>query len=118
MRRDPRLIPLSREHHAALRLARALIGGTGVATLAQMRPELQAHFDEEERDLLPVLRAAGEHALVRRLLAEHEQLMHLFDAAEAGQRCAEAGEALIAHVRFEEREMFPAVERHLAPVAA
>ncbi|MCZ4306708.1 hemerythrin domain-containing protein [Zoogloeaceae bacterium G21618-S1] len=118
MRRDPRLVPLSREHHAALRLARALIGGTGVVMLTQMRPELQAHFEEEERDLLPVLRAAGEHALVRRLLSEHAQLVRLFDDAQAGRRCAEAGEALIAHVRFEEREMFPAVERHLAPVAA
>ncbi|WP_323002139.1 hemerythrin domain-containing protein [Denitromonas sp.] len=115
MRRDPRLVPLSREHHAALRLARALIAGTGVAMLVQMRAELQAHFDEEERDLLPVLRAAGEPALVDRLLREHAQLNALFDAAAAGQHCAEAGEALIAHVRFEEREMFPAVEAALVP---
>lgn len=116
MRRDPRLVPLSREHHAALRLGRALIAGTGRDMLVQMRAELRAHFDEEERDLAPVLREAGETALAARLLDEHRALDCLFDAAQAGRQAAEAGEALIAHVRFEERELFPAFEAQLDPV--
>lgn len=118
MRRDPRLVPLSREHHAALRLGRALIAGTGGELLVQMRAELRAHFDEEERDLLPVLREAGEAALVARLLDEHRTLERLFDDAQAGRRSAEAGEALIAHVRFEERELFPVFEAQLDPLPA
>lgn len=110
MKRDPRLIPLSREHHAALRLGRQLIAGEGDELLSAMLPELHAHFAEEERTLLPRLAAHGEGALVRRLRDEHDQLRALFAAAQRGERQAEAGQALIDHVRFEERTLFPAVE--------
>ena len=67
-------------------------------------------FAEEERDLLPLLEAHGHAALAQRLNAEHAQLRTLFAAALRGEREAEAGQALIDHVRFEERELFPVVE--------
>ncbi|QID19591.1 hemerythrin HHE cation-binding protein [Nitrogeniibacter mangrovi] len=110
MQRDPRLVPLSREHHAALRLGRQLINGGASMALGAQRAELAAHFAEEERSLAPLLETHGEHALAARLRAEHRQLEALFAAAERGEREAEAGRALIDHVRFEERELFPAVE--------
>ena len=87
MKRDPRLVPLSREHHAALRLGRQLIAGEGGGLLRDMLPALRAHFAEE-----------------------HAQLLALFAAAQRGERQAEAGQMLIDHVRFEERTLFPAVE--------
>ena len=67
-------------------------------------------FAEEERDLLPLLEAHGHAALAQRLNAEHAQLRTLFAAALQGEREAEAGQALIDHVRFEERELFPVLE--------
>ena len=110
MRRDPRLIPLSREHHAPLRLGRKLIAGGARDELRAMHPALQAHFAGEERTLLPRLRAGGERALAQRLLDEHRALSALFVRALQGESEAETGKALIDHVRFEERELFPVVE--------
>ena len=110
MRRDPRLVPLSREHHAPLRLGRQLIAGKGRDALRGMLPALQAHFAEEERSLLPLLRAGGQTLLAERLLAEHRAFGPLFADALEGTREAETGRALVDHVRFEERELFPAVE--------
>ena len=110
MKRDPRLVPLSREHHAALRLGRQLIAGEGGGLLRDMLPALRAHFAEEEHTLLPRLAAHGLDALVKRLRDEHAQLLALFAAAQRGERQAEAGQMLIDHVRFEERTLCPAVE--------
>lgn len=110
MRRHPHLVPLSREHHAPLRLGRHLLGGRGEDELARMLPSLKAHFREEERSLLPLLETNAEHLLAQRLRAEHEALEALFDAARRGERLADAGRALIEHVRFEERVLFPRIE--------
>ncbi|MCB1930448.1 MAG: hemerythrin domain-containing protein [Rhodocyclaceae bacterium] len=115
MRRDPRLVPLSREHHAPLRLGRQLIAGQGRDALRDMLPALTTHFSEEELSLAPLLRAGGETLLAERLLAEHRALAALFAVVLEGDREAEAGRALIDHVRFEERELFPAVEALLEP---
>jgi hypothetical protein len=110
MKRDPRLIDLSREHHAALRLGRRLLAGEGVAMLQAQRAALAEHFADEERRLLPALAAHGHDALARRLDTEHRQLEACFAAALRGERLAAAGQALIDHVRFEERELFPLLE--------
>jgi len=115
MKRDDRLVSLSREHHAALKLGRRLLRGQGRTELCAELPALVAHFDEEEVRLLPLLEANGHAEQARRLRREHAQLHALFAAARGGRREGEAGSALIAHVRFEERELFPLVERLLAP---
>lgn len=110
MKRDPRLVPLSREHHAALRLGRQLMAGAGRDALRTLHAELLAHFAEEERSLLPPLHAQGHAAQAERLCREHRELTALFASALHGERQAEAGQALVAHVRFEERELFPLLE--------
>ena len=110
MHRHPDLVPLSREHHAPLRLGKHLVAGRGQDELARMRPALLAHFRDEERELLPLLEGRGEHLLAQRLKAEHAALEALIDAVLQGERLAETGRALIEHVRFEERELFPRVE--------
>lgn len=125
MKRSPQLIPLSREHHTALSLARRLTEtarSTDRATLAdgvrhlgeKFAAELDPHFAEEERWLLPALSAAGENSLTERTAAEHArmralvvELMH--EPSSAG--LAEFAALLHDHVRFEERELFPAFER-------
>jgi len=115
MKRDDRLVSLSRDHHTALKLGRRLLAGDGAAALCAELPALAAHFEEEEARLLPLLEANACAEQAARLRREHAQLRALFAAAAGGRREGEAGRALIAHVRFEERELFPLVERLLAP---
>jgi hemerythrin-like domain-containing protein len=123
MKRSPALIKLSREHHTALSLALRIERGGDAAALAALqvkvptifREELEAHFQEEERSLLPQLLLAGEAALVNRTLAEHRQLRQLVDRIAAGDVASlpAFAEQLRVHVRFEERELFMVAERVL-----
>lgn len=110
MKRHTRLAQLSREHHTALRLGRHLLAGGAQAELGAELPGIEAHFAEEERDLLPLLETDRHAAHAERLRTEHAQLRHLFAVALSGADQAKAGQALIDHVRFEERELFPVLE--------
>lgn len=118
MKRSAYLQPLSREHHAALKLAKAcerasvsgeLVGETCRRILDAFAIELEPHFLAEEHELLPLAPAA----LAERMLADHARLREL--AGSLRQRGSPAtlrdfGTCLAAHVRFEERELFPAIE--------
>lgn len=127
MKRCPQLAALSRDHHHALVLARRcgrsatvdddvdLAAAWGDARDALAR-ELAPHFQIEERVLLPQLAAAGEIALVDRTRREHEQLRALIVGEDTRAGLQQLGELLAAHVRFEERELFPAAERALSEV--
>ena len=119
MKRHAALQKLSREHHSALvfslRIARA--DEAAGASLAAAVPEffareLAPHFADEEAHVLPRLAAAGERALVERTLAEHARLRELSQRLAAGDLAClkDFGLALSDHVRFEERELFPAAE--------
>ncbi|BCK87536.1 hypothetical protein MIZ01_1320 [Sideroxyarcus emersonii] len=124
MKRIPALQTLSREHHSALVLAKACIraaeldAGTAIAVQCAnvqlaFTAELMPHFDFEERNLLPVLSAAGDTALVERTLKEHEAMRGMVrticDHNETAALAA-FGHLLADHVRFEERELFPRYE--------
>ncbi len=119
MKRDRRLHGLSSEHHDALVLARSLKRHEGPwtevhgAKLGQrFDTELEPHFRVEEEVLLVALREAGQDALVERTLQEHRELRALAQSARSGNGDAalEFGLRLHDHVRFEERELFPACE--------
>lgn len=119
MKRHPSLIALSREHHTALVWAkRAQRSGESDPNvlvkqlIALFERELEPHFATEERDLLPILQQRGHHALVRKTLEDHRALRAEVERMRAGhaESLATFGVALAAHVRFEEREMFPVVE--------
>lgn len=126
MKRSPFLQPLSREHHGALSLARvceraAASGDTARIAEACERAvrafsaELDPHFRTEERTLLPLLRGADAGPLVQRTLDEHRLLRGLLGglARNDAGALADFGAQLAAHVRFEERALFPALERLL-----
>lgn len=127
MRRAPGLVALSREHHAALVLAKRAQRNSGTeprsaATFAAelaviFAGELEPHFRVEEEALLPALARAGEVAAVQRTLDEHAELRGLAAQCAAGEAAglARFGTALEAHVRFEERELFPLAEAVLTP---
>lgn len=124
MRRDDRLIPFSREHHATLRLAR-LLSAVPAHAPAHLRkaveseaPTLLRHFREEEALLLPALSRFGEDAPIRRLLDEHGQLIEGLMTAADGPTLSALGTLLAAHVHFEERELFPALQGHCQACAA
>lgn len=123
MKRDPRLRTLSSEHHHALVLARALTAHDD--PWSQIDPaalgrrfdlELEPHFAIEEQLLLPELMEQGQTALVQRTLDDHAFLRAQVRQARTGDNAAAQAFAtrLYEHVRFEERELFPACETLLS----
>ncbi|EEG09766.1 hemerythrin domain-containing protein [Pseudogulbenkiania ferrooxidans] len=120
MKRHPALVPLSHEHHHNLSFAQRLRRACSDADAAgcealienfrqHYAAPLEQHFQLEETWLRPHL----DEATSARLLAEHQELRAL--AAEPATNPASLAEALISHVRFEERELFPWLEQHLPP---
>lgn len=120
MKRRPALRHLSREHHGALALALRIAKAVDTDAIAHLMAtvpsifieELEPHFRDEETTLLPALATAGADALVRRTLAEHQLLRGLVDRIGAGHIASlvEFAQALRAHVRFEEHELFATAE--------
>lgn len=113
MKRSHALQPLSRERHTALTLAKAceraaqsadamLAAQTCQRASLAYANELEPHFRLEETSL----------PLVERTLTDHQQLRVLVDALQQndGAALGRFGKGLAAHVRFEERELLPALE--------
>jgi hemerythrin-like domain-containing protein len=124
MKRDPRLVHLSEDHHHALVLARRIeravergqaTDALGAEVVSALAGELGVHFAIEEEELLPALREAGLEATAARIASEHVALREHAEAARAGarDRLASFASLLREHVRFEEREAFPACEERL-----
>lgn len=124
MNRDERLRGLSSDHHHALVLARTIrrryAGSSASDELLnevsrEFELELAPHFAIEEEILLPALEAAGECDLVRRTRQEHSMMREHVRAAAEGEtaRLLVFAELLDAHVRFEERTLFPLCEAKL-----
>ena len=127
-KRSRELRPLSSEHHQALLVAFQLKQGLaghgdsagapkdlpGLLALTRRYEDALLHtHTKAEEDLLG--RYLGEEQL-KRLRAEHAEMIRLVEAAKAGHapetRAALAAFAdlLERHVRWEERELFPAIE--------
>jgi hemerythrin-like domain-containing protein len=124
VKRSPSLIPLSHDHHHALVAARRLrlaadrddAAAEAAAFARFFSEESVPHFREEEERLFPLVAFSDEaRPLVVRALLEHQQLHALVRELSSGERARlhEAAELLEAHVRFEERELFPLIERLL-----
>lgn len=127
MKRTKYLEPLSHDHHHGLRavafLRRELADGTSHRALADYildlwRDELERHFRDEERLLLPLMTTPETERLATRMLAEHREIKGLIDAID-GDETSRAEllktfpELLAAHIRFEERELFPKLEAEI-----
>jgi hemerythrin-like domain-containing protein len=127
------LASLSRDHHEALVLAQKLRRATPATVttsregfLAYWQAHGQNHFRLEEEVLFPAYAAHGDphHALIARALCDHVAIRHhaqaLAGAAEPTLDGAaeptldalhELGHQLAAHVRLEERQVFPLIEQ-------
>lgn len=121
MKRDERLQPLSRDHHEALVLARALRWAVEDDSRAPRDPVallrgawgemLDSHFRAEEELLLPLMET-GEAERFRRELAKLRGLcVDLLEGEVDDERLAAFSTALHVHVRWEERLLFPRLER-------
>ncbi len=143
MKRHAGLVPLSRDHHDGLVMARRLILGKGlserdewptdpaeqVARLAEFfETDLRPHFEAEETCVFPIAARTlpeGE-ALVAALLADHRALEAMLaslsaapisgrSAADRERRLAAFGELLQAHIHTEERVLFERMQAAGAP---
>lgn len=134
MKRHPSLHPLSHDHHHGLvqahRLAKAVAKPQEEALqvvrafLEFAHSELARHFRAEEEVLLPALSpylAVASDEQCQRLLQEHQQIWQQIGFLQAEIQQGELSAALLAgtakllegHIRFEEREMFPRLEKLL-----
>lgn len=119
LERHPLLRPVSREHHDGLllcwKLRQGLAKGVGPQRMQQYcnafyHEHLLPHFAIEEEAVFPVL--GNDHPLVRRALSEHAILTALFLWKHHDEMSlSEMEELLVGHIRFEEREVFQAVQQ-------
>ncbi len=128
MKRHPALVPLSHDHHHGLVEARRLRRTAGTPESAAVAAafvrffaeEAVGHFREEEELLFPLLvdldearellvQALLEHQRLHALTARLQQIVAAGGEIDGVMR--ELGELLEAHVRLEERRLFPLIER-------
>lgn len=135
MKRDPALVPLTHDHHHALAQARRLRLAAGLPSdqrteaargfLAFFRSELVPHFREEEELLFPLVVEAGgwpPEDLVQ-VLVEHVEIHALVGRVQAGVDAGAVPEPVLLeltgllenHIRLEERDLFPLIERVVPP---
>jgi hemerythrin-like domain-containing protein len=132
-RRHDALIPLTHDHHHALVQASALIAASDAEEPARVeaarafldfyRRDTLLHFHEEEEVLFPRLLESVDsipQALISVLVDHvriHGMVTRLKTAVEQGDvgssQLRKLGEQLRAHIRLEERELFPLIERSL-----
>ena len=123
MKRSAALQPLSRDHHQALSVAlkmRRADDAQQAATdfLSFWEAHGRRHFQVEEEVLLPLWARLGtiDRDAAGRLAGEHLEIraraLALADDPDLGS-VRELGEMLSEHVRFEERELFVAIESDL-----
>lgn len=123
MKRSEMLTTLSHDHHQALRMAQ-LLKRTDAENAAETREGFdrfwqlhQNHIRIEEQILFPkyVEFAGGEDPMVAQALADHatsgELATQILSAdTPPVEQMQDLGAKLSDHVRFEERELFPAIE--------
>ena len=139
MKRAPELRTLSEDHHHGLvharRLRRAAEGDEITSAESTARDFLDfwqkdtaLHFRKEEEVLLPVMARYGgdiSREPVVEMIEDHARIrglvMQLSDEAIGGnvrlETLHEIGERLEAHIRLEERVVFPLIEESLSEAA-
>ena len=128
MKRSRALTSLSHDHHQALviaqKLRRAGEGGAEearTAFLAYWSEHGSEHFRLEEHILLPAYAAYGDshHPLVLEALGDHVAIRQRAAKLTSGEPTVdelhELGTRLAAHVRLEERALFPMIENVMPP---
>ena len=130
MKRHPALIPISREHHDSLILARLLqkdappykglpldVEGKAVYALDFYKNKLISHFIAEEK-ILPLVKGLNLEidVLISEILEEHDRFRSSFNAINIQNNMADhldkLGKDLELHIRKEERQLFPLIQEN------
>lgn len=132
------MIPLSREHHYALMLCLRIHRGTGThgadinwlreqsrKTIQFFERDLVPHFQAEETALFPAMSAMkkatplvstliGEHGEMRLRVESLRRLEKETEAAIVSKALIDFAALLEAHIRKEERKLFPIYEEEVS----
>lgn len=118
IKRHSALIPFSREHHHSLLLGWKIkmgfsknISPDRIKKYADwfFKNHILEHFEEEEKYIFPIL--GNDHPMVKKALADHKRLISLFNEKENIEDSLKSiKEELEAHIRYEERELFKAIQ--------
>ena len=125
MARTGALLPLSREHYASLVMARAARRAADdssntacLIALANIEEHwhtlMAAHFEREEQ-LIRIATETLDSESVARILTEHAELRMLTCGPcllEPVARLRRFADLVVAHVRYEERVIFPQLQSH------
>lgn len=125
MKRHESLSALSSDHHKGLSIAKLLRSAGGLPQSETeniyirckefFETELNEHFTEEESFLVPPL---SENDLIKKMCADHVKIRELYNSIKAadnpGASLVTLGEHLENHIRFEERILFPMIEKTLS----
>lgn len=119
LKRHPALRHLSHDHHHGLLLCWKIRQGFKLGIeLKRIRVYcewfwenyLHAHFEEEEKVIFPVL--AMEDPMIKQAVSEHKRLRKLFSNwGNPEKTLGQIEEELEQHIRFEERVLFPEVQK-------
>lgn len=125
VKRDSRLYRLSHDHHTGLVFAwRLKQGVANEASEMQMHAyiqyfwenDLRRHFHDEENILLPHL--SDSDPMKIKTLQEHKsirELVHLIGKGQDRTECIQQLSKMVHdHIRFEERQLFPYLEKALS----
>jgi len=125
LKRSKQLTPLSREHHEGLLLCWKIREGLAKDLSPEriadyilhfFRTNLEAHFQEEEQFIFPLLDASNNdrieaeqhHKLLREMVSSLSE-KHL----QENMLLNEFEKTLETHIRFEERVLFPLIEKEV-----
>jgi iron-sulfur cluster repair protein YtfE (RIC family) len=137
-RRHESLIPLSREHHygllVCLRIHRGIqshnadldwLSERAAKAIRFFKSDLRTHFEVEEKIVFPAMREIEEaDAVIEQLIEEHRSIKRLIQRMQQAQGLKlspllrEFADVLEAHIRKEERVLFPCYERNIPPKKA
>lgn len=137
-RRHESLVPLSREHHYGLLVCLRIHLGleTHKTSLDWLREradkairffesDLKTHFEVEEAIVFPPMRGIEEaRSTIEQLIGDHRGLAALVDrlrqtlSLEISPLLRESADLVEAHIRKEERILFPCYEQNISSIVA
>ena len=118
LKRHKALQPLSREHHHGLLLSWKIRAGFSKNVAPErikvyadwfFKTHLIPHFEMEEQFVFSVLDSNNE--LVKKALEDHTLLKRLFEDEHIEMALSKIEKALDEHIRFEERVLFPEIQK-------
>ena len=127
IKRSRHLLPLSKDHHFTLlfcwKIRQGVKNGVEPGRIRKYvqhfwQKDMQGHFREEEE----ILFAAFQGEKITKAVNDHRQIEEQVDKivnsfpGEASEQLLALADTVEAHVRFEERELFPYLEQQLTEI--